>query len=222
VSTTKAQTDRPRKWGMAVDLDRCAGCWSCGIACKAENNIPIGLWWNRIANEGAGGLDTPEGTYPHLNMGYIPIACQHCEEAPCTKVCPARATYKREDGIVVQDWDRCIGCRYCMAACPYGARVFNWGEPERIPAFDYGSQKVSARPKGTVEKCTLCVHRIDEGRVPACVESCPLGARIFGDLNDPESSVNVAIRERSGHRLLEDKGTRPHVYYLPERRKQKL
>jgi dimethyl sulfoxide reductase iron-sulfur subunit len=212
--------DPVKKLGMAVALDRCVGCWTCAVACKEENNVPMGLWWNRVANEGGQALDTPQGEYPNLKMGYEPVACQHCEEPPCTRVCPAHATYKRADGIVVQDYDRCIGCRYCMAACPYGVRNFNWGEPQRIPNFSYGADQVPARPKGVVEKCTFCVHRIDQGRLPACVESCPLQARIFGDLNDPASAVSVAIRERGGERLLDEKGTRPQVYYLPPRRKK--
>lgn len=214
--------ERKKKWGMAIDLERCLGCWTCAVVCKEENNIPMGLWWNRIANMGGEGLDTPAGEYPDLEMSYLPLACQHCEDAPCVKVCPTAATYKRDDGIVLINYDRCIGCRYCMAACPYGARVFNWGEPQRIPDFQYGSAKVPVRPKGVVEKCTFCVHRLDEGRLPACVVSCPAHARIFGDLNDPESEVSLAVAERSGQRLLEDRGTHPQVYYLVPRRKQKL
>lgn len=215
-------SDRKKKWGMAVDLERCLGCWTCAVVCKEENNVPMGMWWNRIANIGAGGLDVPSGAYPDLELSYLPLACQHCEDAPCVKVCPTAATYKREDGIVLIDYDRCIGCRYCMAACPYGVRVFNWGEPKRIPEFQYGSAKVPARPKGVVEKCTFCVHRVDQGLLPACVYSCPAQARIFGDLNDPDSEVSLAIRERAGLHLLEEKGTHPQVYYLVPRRRQRL
>lgn len=209
-------SDAPR-WGMAVDLERCIGCWSCAVICKSENDIPLGMWWNRILTEGDG-LDTPHEEHGELAMSWLPLACQHCDEPPCEKVCPTSATFVNDEGVVLVNADDCIGCRYCMAACPYGVRVFNWGEPERAPDFDYGM--VESRPVGTVEKCTLCVHRLAEGQVPSCVWSCPLQARIFGDLNDPDSAVSRAIRDRGGEQLLEDKGTRPKVFYLQPRRRR--
>ncbi len=216
-----AMTKTRRKFGMAVDLERCLGCWTCAVVCKEENDVPMGLWWNRVLTEGGDGLDKPDGTYPHLDLDYLPLACQHCEDAPCVKVCPAEATYKREDGgIVLVDYSKCIGCRYCMAACPYSVRVFNWAEPQRIPDFSYGM--VEGRPRGVVEKCTFCVHRLDQGLEPSCVVSCPAQARIFGDLNDPDSPVSVAVRERGGTQMLADKGTHPQVYYLSKRRKRPL
>ncbi|HET7636754.1 MAG TPA: 4Fe-4S dicluster domain-containing protein, partial [Candidatus Limnocylindria bacterium] len=147
-------------------------------------------------------------------------ACQHCDNAPCVKVCPVGATYRRDDGVVMMDSTRCIGCRYCMIACPYGARVFNWGEPERPNGLETGM--VTARPVGTVEKCTFCVHRLAEGQVPSCVWSCPAGARVFGDLDDPDSRVARLIRDRGGEMLLEEKGTQPKVRYLPQRRRREL
>ena len=206
-------------WGMAVDQERCVGCWSCGVICKSENDIPLGMWWNRILTEGVA-LDTPEAVNGRLEMHWEPLACQHCVNAPCVKVCPVGATYHRDDGVVMMDNERCIGCRYCMIACPYGVRVFNWGWPERPTDFDTGM--VAARPVGTVEKCLLCVHRLTDGQVPSCVWSCPEGARVFGDLNDPASRVSTLIRDREGGRLLEDRGTEPSVYYLPPRRRRRL
>lgn len=212
-------SDEPR-WGMAVDLERCVGCWSCAVICKSENDIPLGLWWNRILTDGAD-LDTPEvDEFGSLSMHWVPLACQHCDDAPCEKVCPTSATYYGEGGTVQVNQDDCIGCRYCMASCPYGVRVFNWAEPEYAPSF--GTGMVEARPVGTVEKCTFCLHRLEEGIVPSCVWSCPAQARIFGDLNDPDGTLVTTIRSRNGSRLLEDKGTEPKVYYLEARRKRPL
>jgi molybdopterin-containing oxidoreductase family iron-sulfur binding subunit len=209
------------RWGMAVDTERCIGCWSCAVICKSENDVPLGMWWNRILTAGEA-LDTPrvaaDGT---LEMSWLPLACQHCNDAPCEMVCPTGATYTNEDGVVLVDADACIGCRYCMAACPYGVRVFNWGDAEQTPAgVDLGM--VPHRPTGTVEKCTFCVHRLADGQVPSCVWSCPAGARVFGDLNDPDSRVVELIRSRGGRRLLEDKGTDPKVIYLEPRRRRPL
>jgi dimethyl sulfoxide reductase iron-sulfur subunit len=206
-------------WGMVVDQERCIGCWSCAVICKSENDVPLGAWWNRILTEGDS-LDQPHAELGGLKMDWLPLACQHCENAPCVKVCPVQATYHRDDGLVMQDNDRCIGCRYCMIACPYGVRTFNWGEPSRPTPHETGM--VAARPLGTVEKCSMCVQRLAEDQVPSCVWSCPAGARIFGDLNDPAGRIAALIRDREGYELLEELATKPSVRYLPPRRKAGL
>ncbi|TDA70259.1 MAG: 4Fe-4S dicluster domain-containing protein [Clostridia bacterium] len=204
-----------RKLGMTVDLKRCIGCQTCAVACRMQNNVPMGMLWNRVLTDGGEHLDRARGTYPYLTKSWLPLACQHCENAPCVKVCPVGATYKREeDGLVLIDYDKCIGCRYCMAACPYNVRVFNWKEPVRQPGHDYGDAKVPKRRKGIVEKCSFCVERVHQGAEPMCVLCCPAKARKFGDLNDPDSEVSTLIRRRRTKQLLEDKGTRPQVYYL--------
>lgn len=208
------------KWGMAVDLERCVGCWSCAVICKAENDVPLGMWWNRILTSGED-LDTPHrGELGGMEMHWVPLACQHCEDAPCVKVCPTSATFTDPEGVVLVNSKDCIGCRYCMAACPYGVRVFNWGEPERAPEFDHGM--VAPRPVGTVEKCTFCVHRLKEDQVPSCVWSCPAQARIFGDLHDENGRLVRLIKDRGGEHMLEDKGTKPKVTYLQPRRRRSL
>ena len=202
------------RMGMAVDLHRCIGCNTCALACKMQNNVPMGMLWNRVLTENCELYDGAEGTYPNLTRSYLPIACQHCDNPACPKVCPTGATYTDENGRVEIDYDKCIGCRMCMAACPYNARVFNWNEPVRDPDFNYGDASVPVRDRGVMEKCTLCKERTDRGDVPMCVLCCPVDARIFGDLDDPESEVSAAVREREGFTLLEDKGTRPKVHYL--------
>ena len=202
------------KLGMAVDLHRCIGCNTCALACKMQNNVPDGMLWNRVLTEGCEQFDGAEGTYPNLTRTYLPIACQHCDNPACQKVCPTGATYTDDKGRVEIDYEKCIGCRMCMAACPYNARVFNWNEPARSTGFDYGDAVVPARSRGVMEKCTLCKERTDRGDVPMCVLCCPADARIFGDLDDPDSDVSGALREKEGFTLLEEKGTRPKVQYL--------
>ena len=201
-----------KKLGMTIDLKRCMGCHTCALSCKMQNNVPMGMLWNRILTVGGEDIDTARGEFPNLQKSWMPLACLHCENAPCVKVCPVGATYKDPDGRVLVNYDRCIGCRYCMAACPYSARVFNWQNPVREPGHSYGD--APARVKGVVEKCTLCVERTSKGLEPSCVEACPAKARKFGDLNDPNSEVSKAIRERGGQQLLAEKGTKPQVYYL--------
>ncbi|MFV0453267.1 MAG: sulfate reduction electron transfer complex DsrMKJOP subunit DsrO [Propioniciclava sp.] len=205
-----------KRLGMVIDTQRCIGCHTCAIACKAENNLPDGVWWNRVLTVGGDEMDTPAGTFPNVTMSFLTLACQHCENPPCVKACPVGATYKREeDGIVVQDYDKCIGCRYCVAACPYtGVRQFNWESPEYYQDFAVGDRDVPAHQTGVVEKCTFCSHRLARGEEPACVEVCPARARAFGDLNDPESPVSELLRTRSHFTLLPEKETKPSVYFL--------
>ena len=149
-------------------------------------------------------------------MSYITVACQHCENPACVKVCPVGATYKDPDtGVVRQDYDKCIGCRMCMAACPYvGVRSFNWEEPAHYIGFDSGDADVPEHQKHTVEKCTFCWHRLAKGEDPMCVKTCLARARVWGDLDDPESEVSKLIRERKVMQLLPEKDTKPSVYYL--------
>ena len=179
-----------------------------------QNSVPMGLHWNRLLTEGCVVFDGAEGTYPNLTRTYIPLACQHCENPACLRVCPTGATYKDDKGRVEIDYDKCIGCRMCMAACPYNARVFNWSEPVRDPDFNYGDKDVPVRPKGVAEKCTMCKERTDRGEEPMCVMCCPTEARVFGDLDDPESAISKFLGEKSTFVLLEEQGTRPQVRYF--------
>lgn len=225
---------------MVIDTNRCVGCWTCAVACKEINNEPLGFWWNRILTTGPNqstasaapaseNIDVPRGTYPDVEMAYLPVACQHCNDAPCVKVCPVQATFRRDDGTVLIDYERCIGCRYCMAACLYGVRIFNWGDAEYAPGgvVGYGQDYRSdgrlvftpERPVGVVEKCTFCVERIDVGEQPFCCETCPVGARVFGDLNDADSEVSQLVNEGGAVQLHPELGTDPNVYYVPIRRR---
>jgi dimethyl sulfoxide reductase iron-sulfur subunit len=239
-----------KQWAMVIDQERCIGCWTCAVGCKEINNEPLGFWWNRILTtapndlSGAGNsdavdapasdnIDVPYGTFPQLELAYMPVACQHCDDAPCLKVCPVGATFQRDDGSILIDFDRCIGCRYCVAACPYGVRLFNWGDRKYEPDFTVGYGRdwrvdggrlvfTPERPVGVVEKCTFCVERIDVGELPFCVEVCPTGARVFGDANDPGSQVSELINEDGAVQMLSELGTDPHVFYLPVEHERNL
>jgi dimethyl sulfoxide reductase iron-sulfur subunit len=206
-------------WGMLVNLDRCIGCEYCLRACSATNDVAADRPWNIVV---------PEETSTGRSF-FFSRPCLHCQHAPCVEVCPVEATYVRDDGLVVMDYDRCIGCRYCEVACPYDVRKFNWEARSDVNAFvpTWGTPEVERRPRGVVEKCTFCIHRIDAGlandlvpgvdpeATPACVNICPVGARVFGDLNDPESPVSKAIAANPTLRLREELGTEPSVYYVP-------
>ena len=205
-----------QRFGFVIDTKQCVGCHTCAVLCKSENNIPDGLWWNRILTDGGESIDAFGGSYQAASRTFIPMACQHCDNPACVKVCPVGATYKDpETGVVSQDFDKCIGCRMCMAACPYtGVRSFNWEEPQYSVDHTMGDADAHAHQKHVVEKCTMCWHRLAKGENPLCVDGCPAYARFWGDFNDPNSEVSRLIREREHMRLLEDRGTEPSVYYL--------
>ena len=206
-------------YGMLIDLKKCIGCHVCAMACKTENNLPNDVWWNRIFTDNGGemGFDMVGGSYPdNLQFGYIPVACQHCENPACVKVCPVGATYKDpETGVVRQDYDKCIGCRMCVAACPYtGVRSFNWEEPAYYADFALGDADAAKHEKHTVEKCIFCTQRVARGEQPACVADCIGRARHFGDLDDPNSEVSRLLASREYTQLHTEFGTKPSVYYL--------
>ena len=200
---------------MAINKTRCIGCQTCVFACKMQNGVPKDLRWNRVVTEGGGVADDAQGEYPNLTRSYLPLACQHCENPACQRVCPTGATYKDDKGRVEIDYDKCIGCRMCMSACPYtGVRSFNWEEPKHAIGHAMGDADVATHQKHVVEKCTMCWHRLAKGLQPACVEVCPGRVRFFGDFNDPESEVSRLLRERAHKQLLPERGTNPSVYYL--------
>jgi len=220
---------RKFRYGMVIDTRRCVGCRSCVLACKAENKTPSGVSYTVVFEEIL-------ENRPNDKPVFMTKPCFHCEHPPCTDVCPVSATFKRErDGIVVVDYERCIGCRYCMTACPYSARWFDFGENypaieqntpwAQVPSPEYKQfrkRKNKQSPVGNVRKCTFCLHLQDEegkynkeeGRWPACAKTCTGKAIHFGDLNDPNSEVTVLLRERQYMRLKEELGTSPNCYYL--------
>jgi len=215
------------QFAYALDISRCIGCRRCVYACVEENNQsrdPQVHWIRVYAMEKEKGVDFQHANpyydppqVPEEGHFYVPVQCQQCENPPCTKVCPVGATWKEKDGIVVIDYDWCIGCRYCMAACPYGARHFNWAEPtlpkaELNPNTHYLGNR--PRPKGVVEKCTFCIQRTRVGRYPACVEACPVGARKFGNLLDPQSEIRYIIDHKRILVLKEDLNTVPKFFYF--------
>ncbi len=204
------------KYGIAVDTKRCIGCWSCGVACKSENNIPNDIFWNRTLTVGGNMPNTPAGTYGNNTMSYTPVQCNHCDNPSCVAVCPTGATKKDIDtGIVTVNEDDCIGCQACVNACPYeGVRVYLADEPQYMVDFPVGNQKAQKHLKGTVEKCNLCYFRVAEGDVPACVEGCPAVARTFGDLDDPSSAISKLLASREYFVLQPEDNTNPNIYYL--------
>jgi len=214
-------------YGYALDLSRCVGCRRCVHACVKENNQsrdPEIHWIRVLEMEKEKGVDLAEADayydpaeVPREGHFYMPVQCQQCRNPPCVKVCPVGATWKEQDGIVAIDYNWCIGCRYCMAACPYGARHFNWGEPT-LPAADLNPETHylgnRPRPKGVVEKCTFCVQRTRKGLYPACVEICPTGSRKFGNLADPKSEIRYVLENKRVFLLKGELNTQPRFFYF--------
>ncbi len=230
--TQEPKSPKPQ-WAMVIDLDRCTGCEACVVACRVENNIPTvgpeeaakgrSINWIRVERYF-------EGEFPDVKVKFMPVLCQHCEEAPCEPVCPVYATYHTDEGLNAQVYNRCVGTRYCANNCPYTVRFFNFFDPVwDAPLEKALNPEVSVRTRGVMEKCTFCIQRIrkgedkakDEGRdvrdgdvTPACVQTCETKAMYFGNIADPESEVSRLSRSNRAMRLLEDLGTKPRVIYL--------
>ncbi len=230
-------------YGMVIDQQLCVGCSACTIACKIENNTPIGInWCDKITRT--------SGKFPAVRYEYISTMCNHCENAPCVKACPTQAMYKdRDTGLTLHDPKKCIGCKACIVNCPYGVIDFNWERPHHNWAQDNrlaegcfspaemveasggegsphgnperGTTYPVVRARGTVEKCTFCDHRLAKGLAPACVDACPSGARQFGDIDDPTSEVSKLVAKHGGKGLREELGTRPRVIYIRDYKPQR-
>jgi len=210
------------RWAMVIDPQKCMraeGCDKCIRACHETHNVPsfedprheVKWIWK----------ESFEDAFPNQHNDYtqevfkkkdVLVFCNHCDNPPCVRVCPTKATWKREDGVVMMDWHRCIGCRYCVAACPYGSRSFNWLDPRtKLKKMDPG---YPTRTKGVVEKCTFCEEKLARGEQPACVEACPEGAMVFGNLDDPQSEVRKILRSKYTIRRKAELGTMPEIYYV--------
>ncbi|WP_374711570.1 4Fe-4S dicluster domain-containing protein [Symbiobacterium terraclitae] len=211
-----------RRWVMVIDLRKCIGCHACTVSCIAENKLPPGVVYRPV-------IEQEVGSYPHLSRVFTPRPCMQCDNPPCVPVCPVAATFKRPDGVVEVDYESCIGCRYCIAACPYNARSFDFGEYyttntpggvqdyEKAATFEYGKKRVRDHedsPIGNARKCHFCVHRLEEGMLPACTSTCIGRATFFGDANDTESLVHELLGKPNVRTLRPEAGTKPRVYYL--------
>ncbi len=213
-----------RRWGMVIDLRKCINCRACTVSCVAENALPPGVVYRPVMSEEI-------GSFPNVRMKFLPRPCMQCENPPCVPPCPVGATYKRPDGVVVVDYEQCIGCRYCISSCPYGARSFDFSEfheehapritdYETRPNYEYGREHKrvpenrTASPMGNARKCHFCLHRVHAGILPGCVTTCLGGATSFGDLNDPDSLVSRLSASEHVTRLKSELGTSPKVYYL--------
>ncbi|MCK4978034.1 MAG: 4Fe-4S dicluster domain-containing protein [Anaerolineales bacterium] len=237
------------RYGMVIDLSRCTGCRSCMVACKVENNTAQGNFWMYA-------FRFEEGEFPNTRVWFMPRPCMHCQNAACVKVCPVGARYKREDGLTATDWERCIGCRYCEVACPYGVNYFNWKDPNKSNYLDWDDPDVVAitggglpydnpdleeaygdenrriagggHDKGVMEKCTFCVHRVEQGQIDAknegrdledgdivvaCQQACPTDAISFGNINDPNSEVSKVKAQNRDYALLGELNLQPRTSY---------
>jgi molybdopterin-containing oxidoreductase family iron-sulfur binding subunit len=205
-----------KQFVMVIDLARCKNLKKCQSACNHMHQVHPGQSWIKVLS-----MEDSDNTAPY----WQPTTCMHCDEPPCVKVCPVDATFKRQDGLVLIDSDRCIGCRFCMAACPYSTRVFNWGEPvltAEVKDQHYSCETSLPQKKGTVGKCDFCPDMTRKGELPHCVSACPNGVFFFGDMNEDSVSngaetfrFSELIKDKAGYRLMEDLGTKPRVYYLP-------
>ena len=223
------------RWGLKIDLDGCTGCGACIAACAQENNVPVGhpetaearlIRWMEI-------IPITTGEYPDVRVRMTPFPCQQCDNAPCVKVCPVQATYRNPEGLIPQVYPRCIGCRYCVNACPYTCKTFNFDDPVWPEPMERGlNPDVSVRTRGVTEKCNFCLHRLQVARdvaaiagkpmnpdayVTACQSVCPTKAIKIGDLDDPRSELAEAERESRAMRMFEELGTEPKVIYLKEK-----
>ncbi len=224
-ASPEVPTDAPQagsRWAMAVDVAKCLSekdCGECTAACHRAHNVPslgdpeeeVKWIWKEPFREA---LPDQHHDYmdERLQHARVLVFCNHCENPPCARVCPTQATWKREDGVVMMDWHRCIGCRYCVAACPYGSRSFNWRDPR--PFIAELRPEFPSRTRGVVEKCTFCEERLAQGQAPACVTACKGKALVFGDVEDPASPIRELLRTRTALRRKPGLGTEPQVYYL--------
>ncbi len=220
----KLDVDHPKtakRWAMVIDTRKCRenpDCDACINACHDVHNVPhfeekdeIKWIWKESYHHAFSGDDNEYMPHDILHSNVL-LLCNHCDDPPCVKVCPPKATFQREDGIVMMDWHRCIGCRYCIAACPYGSRSFNWRDPRE--GLENKNPNFPTREKGVVEKCTFCDSRLARGQLPACVEVCPHHALTFGDIDDPNSEVREILEQNNTIRRKPSLGTKPQVFYI--------